>query len=207
MTHHHPIAAKLLELAEPVATDAGLDLVDVQYRREQAGWVVRVFIDRIMNPALGAPPPAISFEDCERISRELGALFDVHDPVPQAYSLEVSSPGLDRPLRTPDHFRRFRGSVMKATLVEGVEGRRNFKGTIVDVDDAPAGAAVRVDVDGRTYALPLDDIDSARLVPDWEAVLGADIREAKAAAKPRRGRHDRPAPGRRSEPPTGDRER
>ena len=108
---HDPVTERLRELAEPVAAGAGYELVDVQYRREQAGWVVRIFIDS---------PLGISFDDCERVSRELSAVFDVHDPVPQAYSLEVSSPGIDRPLTTAAHFQRFAGHEAKVALRSGL---------------------------------------------------------------------------------------
>jgi len=155
----NPTISKLIEIAAPVVTGAGYDLVDIEYRREQVGWVVRVYVD-------GAG--GISFDDCERISRELGPVFDVADPIPQAYSLEVSSPGLDRPLRTPDHFRRCIGSVAKLVLERGIEGRRKFKGELVAVED---DATVVINVDGQVFRLPVGDIDSAKLVPDWDAIM------------------------------------
>jgi ribosome maturation factor RimP len=127
----------------------------------------------------------ISFADCERISRELSAVLDVEDPIAHAYSLEVSSPGLDRPLRTVAHFERFIGEVVKVTLAGGIGGRRNFKGTLVAVSGAAGTTSehdqttseqagqvmMTINVDGTEYRLPFNDIESARLVPDWDALF------------------------------------
>jgi ribosome maturation factor RimP len=125
----------------------------------------------------------ISFEDCERVSRELGAVLDVEDPIGHAYRLEVSSPGLDRPLRTLAHFQRFLGHEVKIKLHDGIDGRHNYKGRLLASNPAaaePAGAraTIVVEVDGKQHELPFDDIESARLVPDWDAIMG------KRAGKP-----------------------
>ena len=109
MTRHDPIADRVLHLAEPVCASSGYELVDVRFVMEQGGWVIRVFIDRV-------DERPVDLDDCERVSRELSALFDVEDPIPHAYSLEVSSPGIDRPLRTAAHFRRFVGATAKITM-------------------------------------------------------------------------------------------
>lgn len=124
----------------------------------------------------------ISFEDCERVSRELGAVLDVEDPIGHAYHLEVSSPGLDRPLRKLEHFQRFVGHEVKIKLHDGIDGRHNYKGKLLavvappaadpDRDPARTGAAILLEVDGKQHELPCDDIESARLVPDWDAVMG-----------------------------------
>lgn len=148
----NPLVDKILELASPPIEAAGYELVALEWKREPGGWVVRVYVDR---------PGGVGHEDCARVSRELSALFDVHDVIPHAYHLEVSSPGLDRPLRTLEHFRRFQGQRAKVRLVHGVEGRRNFTGTISGVVEA-AGKVV-LDVDGREWAIPLDDLDKANL--------------------------------------------
>lgn len=160
------ITAKLFEIAEPVAADAGYELVDLVFVREGTGWVVRVFIDHLDGHAPDGV--LVSFSDCEEMSRELSAVFDVEDPVPCAFTLEVSSPGLDRPLRTAEHFERYVGQVAKVRLSKGTDGRRNFKGTLVGVADG----LVTIDVDGRTYEIPVADVATARLVPDWDAIMG-----------------------------------
>ncbi len=151
---------ELRELIEPVCTSSGYELVELEFK----GGVLRVFIDY--------PPDderSISFEDCERISHELSALLDVEDPIVEKYSLEVSSPGIDRPLRTPEHFRRFVGQEAQVSLRAGLDGRRNFKGTLMEVSNN--GSVVTINVDGKDYELPLADLSSAKLVPNWDALM------------------------------------
>ena len=188
---------KLMEITEPVCAGAGCELVDLLLTQSQSGWVLRVFIDY---PAPAVPEehlvteedvsragipgfvdeagvglPGVGLEDCERVSRELSAVLDVEDPIGQAYNLEVSSPGLDRPLRTLAHFRRFLGQEAKVRLHAGLDARRNFKGRLVAVRQPPEGgeedATIIIDVDGKHQALPFDDIENARLVPDWDALF------------------------------------
>jgi ribosome maturation factor RimP len=138
---------------------AGYELVEIEWKREAGGWVVRLFVDR--------PEGGMSLDDCQRVSHQISPVLDVADVIPQAYSLEVSSPGLNRPLRTVDHFRRFRGEKAKVRLIAGVDGRRNFSGTIVGVpDDAPS--RVVMEVDGKEYTLPIDDLDCANLVYEFD---------------------------------------
>lgn len=169
MTQNTETRRKLIEIALPVCAGAGYELVDIQYVREQAGWVVRVFIDwpqaspdEKLGPGLG-----IDLADCEQMSRQLSAVLDVEDPVPQAYNLEVSSPGVDRPLRTPAHFRRFLGCEARVQMREPKGGRRRYKGALVAADDA----TFTIEVDGTRFTLPVDDVQSARLVPDWDALM------------------------------------
>ncbi len=152
-------------LVEPYVKDAGFDLVEVQSGREPTGWVVRLFIDRPA-PEGGAPDAAmetVSHTDCERVSRDVSAALDVADLIPHAYELEVSSPGLDRPLRRLIDFARFAGHEARIRMTEGVEGRRNFSGQLGGTEDG----LVKIDCDGRTYHLPIGDIAKANLVPDW----------------------------------------
>lgn len=186
------IKAKLLELIAPVCAGSGYELVDLALVREQDGWVLRIFIDY---PA--ATDGGIGLADCEQVSRELGAVLDVEDPLTHAYRLEVSSPGLDRPLRTAEHFRQQLGQNIKARLVHGVEGRRNFKGSIVSVEPAEREATasesaddrtatVTVDVDGQPWKLPVADLESARVVPDWDQLF-KDAAAADRASKAARG--------------------
>jgi ribosome maturation factor RimP len=195
---------KLLHIAEAVCSGAGYDLVDVRFVREQGGWVLQVFID--LPGWLPGQPGGIGFEDCERVSRELGTVLDVEDPIPQAYRLEVSSPGVERPLRTADHFRRFVGQTVKMTLREGVGGRRNFKGTVVGVEpaadaagapDADVDLDVVLEVDGTRYRLPLGDLSSARLVPDWDEVFKTAANLASDPASGHAGDRGSPASGSR----------
>jgi len=162
---------KLLKIADPVCSGAGYELVDLRFVSEPGGWVVRVFIDHSEGSVRADVP--IGFDDCEGVSRELSAVFDVEDPVPHAYRLEVSSPGFDRPLRTTDHFRRCVGERAKVVLSRGVDGRRNFTGTVVGVDAGDGGTVVELEVDGTRFRLPFDDIANAKLVPDWDRLMGS----------------------------------
>lgn len=144
----------------------------------------------------------IGFIDCERVSRELSAVLDVEDPIAHSYELEVSSPGLDRPLRKPAHFQRFVGETARVTLRNGIAGRRNFTGMLVAVNHSSgpiAGktassnaasteeigqeATVLIEVDGTKYELPIGDMASARLVPDWDEVF-AKRRDRKRSLGP-----------------------
>lgn len=180
MNDPRAIRNRLLAIAAPVCAGSGYELVDLDYESGNAGWVIRFYIDH-MPASVGRLAGGISFEDCTTLSRELSAVLDVEDPVPHAYSLEVSSPGVDRPLRTADHFRAQLGQTVKTQLETGLDGRRNFKGRVLRVDDD--GAHVVLDVDGAEFALPLADLDHARLVPDWNALLHGSRKPAGGAPK------------------------
>ena len=153
-------------LAEPYVRDAGFDLIEVQYGREPSGWVVRLFIDAPADAGAGSMPVVakVGLDDCERVSRDVSAALDVADVVPHAYQLEVSSPGLDRPLRRERDFARFAGESARIRLIDGVEGRRNFLGTLRAAKDG----RVEIACDGRSYEILIDDIQKANLVPDWD---------------------------------------
>ncbi|WKZ33876.1 MAG: ribosome maturation factor RimP [Thermodesulfobacteriota bacterium] len=142
---------RIRELAGPVAEGFGLELVDVAYASEYGRRVLRIYIDK---------PGGITVEDCERVSRELSAILDVEDPIPQSYNLEVSSPGLDRPLKTEADFSRFRGRKARIKTREPIEGRRNFKAAI---DEARDGEVLVTDFDGKKFTIAISNIDKARL--------------------------------------------
>jgi ribosome maturation factor RimP len=153
---------KLMGIIEPVCEDAGFELCELTFAREQVGWVLRVYIDHAL-----PDKPGVTFADCERLSKELSAVLDVADPVDCHYSLEVSSPGLDRPLRKITHFQRFIGHEARVKLREPREGRKNFQGVLLSAD--PDDIAMRVD--GKAVHLPPGSIQSAKLVPDWTACM------------------------------------
>jgi len=170
----NPLHTKLINIIEPVLQGAGFELVDVRFILEQGGWVLRVQVDIPLSEVTDlseVPSDRVDLEDCENISRELSAVLDVEDPIQQAYQLEVSSPGIDRPLRTAAHFTHFKGSEAKIQLAVPLHTesgeRRNFKGKLKGVIDDK----VEIDVDGHTFQLAIADIDSAKLVPDWDAVM------------------------------------
>lgn len=187
-----PNRQRLINALEPVCTHAGFELVDLRLVLEQGGWVLRLSIDRPAAPGqAGLPrPDGVSIADCETLSREISAVLDVQDPIPQAFSLEVTSPGLDRPLRTAAHFREFVGAEAKISLAvplmtAGGE-RRNFRGTIKGVVDEPRPQAA-INVDGQEFQLEIDHIDQARLVPDWDAVMRGDNPYLPRATNAKRG--------------------
>jgi len=145
-------------IADRVAASRGLTVWDIQSRRETSGHVVRVFIDR-PGPA-ATPDDSVSIEDCEQVNREMSAILDVEDPLPFAYTLEVSSPGLDRPLRGEDDYRRFAGRMAKVVVREAVDNQKAFEGRLRGVE----GNDVMLEApNGRVHRLPLRLITRARL--------------------------------------------
>ena len=145
-------------IAARVAASYGLEIFDVQYRREGSGMVLRVLIDR---PGPGASAEeSVSVDDCASVSRDLSAIFDVEDVIPTSYTLEVSSPGLDRPLRRPDDYTRFAGRRAKLVMRQPVDGQSYFKGKLGGVD----GRDVLIEAeDGRRHRVPLAVITRANL--------------------------------------------
>ena len=165
---------RLRDAATRVAGTHGLEVFDVQVRRESVGKVLRVIIDRPAPvPVAGAPAPEepVGIEDCQRVSQDLGALLDVEDELTadlgEGFTLEVSSPGLERPLRRAEHFRRSLGRQVKVKTKAPMAGSRTHLGTLAAADDE---GIVLVEGD---YELPiaLTDIASARTVVDWDAEL------------------------------------
>lgn len=152
------VVEQVRALAARVAGTFGLEIFDVQFRREASGMVLRIQIDR-PGPAASAEE-SVGVEDCAHVSRDLSALLDVDDVVPTAYTLEVSSPGLDRPLRRADDYRRFAGRRAKIVMRERVDGQGFFKGKLGGMD----GQDVLIDGDdGRTHRVRLDLITRANL--------------------------------------------
>ena len=141
---------RLIVLIEPLLERLGYELVELECTAGRAHAIVRVFIDK----AAG-----IGVEDCERVSREISALLDVEDPIPSAYTLEVSSPGFDRVLRTRAHFERFAGARVFVELKAPREGRRRYTGTLLSVD----GKGIAVEVDGQRVDVAFEEIGKARL--------------------------------------------
>jgi ribosome maturation factor RimP len=152
------VVERVREAANRVAGGYGLEIFNVQFRREASGMVLRVQIDR-PGPAAHAEE-SVSVQDCANVSRDLSAILDVEDVVPTAYILEVSSPGLDRPLRGADDYRRFTGRRAKLVMRERVDGQGFFKGRLGGVD----GGDVLIDADdGRTHRVPMGVITRANL--------------------------------------------
>ena len=148
---------KLTNLLQPLVEDLGYEFVGLE-RSNPKNPVLVIYIDR---------PDGIAVEDCEKVSREVAALLDVEEPIPGQYRLEVSSPGLDRPLFTLEHFGQFTGEVAQISLFAPQDGRRNYKGQILGTEVGQ----VRIDQDGVEVTLELSNIAKARLVPDYDSIF------------------------------------
>jgi ribosome maturation factor RimP len=145
---------QLWDLLEPVITGLGYELVEIEYQPNPKHGVLRIFIDQ---------PDGIQLDDCQEVSNQVSALLDVEDPIPGHYNLEVSSPGLDRPLNKVEDFERFTGEMVKIKTGMAIDGQRNFKGRLRGIE----GDDITIEFDGKQVSLPLASIEKARLVPDF----------------------------------------
>ncbi len=152
------VVEQVRQIGARIAQSYGLEVFDVQFRREAGGMVLRVRIDR---PGSGATADdSVGVNDCASVSRDLSAVLDVEDVVPTAYTLEVSSPGLDRPLRSDSDYRRFAGRRAKIVMREAVDGQTFFKGRLGGME----GQTVIIDGDdGRPHRVPIGVITRANL--------------------------------------------
>ncbi len=141
------------QIIAPAVEALGYELVGVEYHGGDNG-LLRVYIDH---------ENGISVDDCQAVSHQVSGVLDVEDPIRGHYSLEVSSPGLDRPLFKAQDYERFAGHEVKIKMATMIEGRRNFTGLLKGLEDE----TVIVEVDGEEKCLPLDQVDQARLVPEY----------------------------------------
>lgn len=148
------VSKELEQIIGPTIEAMGYELVGIEYLAQGKHSLLRIYVDS---------DAGITVDDCADVSHQVSALLDVEDPITGQYTLEVSSPGLDRPLFNAGHYERFAGHEVTLRLHAPLEGRRKFKGRIAGVD----GDEVQVDVDGETYHFNLADIDKANLVPEW----------------------------------------
>ena len=171
-------AAEIAALLAPTVRALGLDLLGAEYLPAPGGAVLRLYIDV---PEAEAGERSVGIEDCERASREVSAQLDVADPISGYYTLEVSSPGLERPLFGAAQFARYAGAVAKVALKLPQDGRRRLQGTILRVD----GEQVAFEVDGKELVVDVDNIDKAKLVPDWAALgLAPAMDKSERDARP-----------------------
>lgn len=146
-------ATRIQQLLEPGARALGFEILAVELSGAGRNSTLRVYLDG---------PDGVTLDDCSAVSRQLSAILDVEDPLAGRYALEVSSPGLDRPLTKPVHFRRFVGHKVKIQLTSARDGRRRFSGTLQSADEE----RLALTVDGTTVEVPYADIEKARLVPE-----------------------------------------
>ena len=149
---------KLNELLQPLVEDLGYEFIGLEYNPNPKHSVLRIYIDH---------ENGVGIQDCETVSRETAALLDVKDPIRSRYNLEVSSPGLDRPLFTPAHFSEFTGSEVQINLFAPQDGRRKFSGPILGAGES----SVNIEQDGSEVTLDYDNIAKAKLIPDYEKIL------------------------------------
>jgi ribosome maturation factor RimP len=162
--------AHIREIADRVAASCGVEIFDVQLRREPVGLVLRIFIDRPTRrdesgrPIVERPEDSIGIEECQRVSHDVSAILDVEDALDAAYTLEVSSPGLERSMRDLDDYARFAGRMAKIVVREPVDGQVHFEGRVTGIEDGAVVLAV-----GRTkmVRLPYDRIARGRLAVEF----------------------------------------
>lgn len=146
---------KIEELVTPVISENAMELVDLEFQHEHGQWILRFYIDK---------SGGITLDDCAIMSDRIGQVLDVTDPIPQNYSLEVSSPGIYRPLRKLEDFKKYVGQPVDISLYAPQNGRRNYKGTI----DSVSSETVSILVDGQKHDLSFEGIAKAKLDPDIE---------------------------------------
>ena len=139
----------------PIALNEGMEVVDIEYRRESGGWVLRVILDK---------EGGVTLDDCTWVSQEAGRSLDVEDIIPTSYALEVSSPGLTRPLKTEKDFMKYLHRLVKVKTVDPIENRRQFKGTLLGVSEK----GVEIQAEGRTFQIPLSNVAKANLEVDQD---------------------------------------
>jgi len=152
------ILNKVREIAAPLAAQEGLELIDVELGGPGGRQILRIFIDK---------SGGVSLDDCSSISRAVSAALDVEDPIQGAYDLEVSSPGLDRPLRTPEHFQKFAGKRVRVKTfgpLPECENRKTFVGILQGYDNE----TIVLDVDGRIFRVPHAQVSKANVDPVFE---------------------------------------
>jgi ribosome maturation factor RimP len=149
-----------------VLADLGLECLGVEFNPSHGQSTLRIYLDLLDKSGPDGERREVGIEDCETASRELSALLDVEDPIPGNYVLEVSSPGIDRPLFTAEQFARVCGQEVKVVLKAPLEGRRRLRGMLSSVE----GERITLDAEGKTMEFEHALVESARVVPDWVAL-------------------------------------
>ncbi len=145
------ITAKIINIAESLCESEAMELVHVEYHHEQRGLILRIYIDKL---------GGVTLDDCTLISRQLSDLLDIHIEDNTPYNLEVSSPGLDRPLVKEFDFQKFKGESATIKTAQPVDGQKNFKGILMGISEG----VIKIDMDGRTIMIPHKLIARARLI-------------------------------------------
>ncbi|WP_294946025.1 ribosome maturation factor RimP [Sulfurivirga sp.] len=146
---------RIEQMVKPAIEDLGCEFWGCEYLPVSGHATLRIYIDK---------PEGVTVDDCADVSHEVSGILDVEDPISGAYNLEISSPGVDRPLMNPEHFSRYVGEEVAVRAHEPVLGRRKFKGPLLSADES----GIEILVDGETYAIDYDNIDKANLVPRFD---------------------------------------
>lgn len=160
---HQSLLDELLKLVQPILDDLGFELVDLDYEHEGRDLFLRIFIDK---------SGGVNLDDCAAVSREVGALLEVEDVIEDAYRLEVSSPGMDRPLKRPEDFERFAGERVKVKAKDSIDpdgrghARKTFSGELIGLKNGRV-CIRQLDKKGGEVEIPLTDLIQARLDPEF----------------------------------------
>ena len=146
-----PIAQSVMDLIEPVLEEKGLELVDVEYKKEGPNWILRIFIDK---------EGGVTVADCQKVSHLTGDLIDVEETIKIPFNLEVSSPGLDRSLKREKDFLKFKGKRIRLHSLSPIDNKRKFTGILADFKDQ----IIFIDLDGKPFEIPLSQVAKANLV-------------------------------------------
>ena len=174
---------QLQDLLAPTALALGLELLGIEYLPQPGGSLLRLYIDV---PEAEASERSVGIDECEKMSREVSAVLDVEDPISGNYTLEVSSPGIERPLFTAAQFARFVGESAKVGLKLPQDGRRRLQGRIVAVE----GDTIRFDVDGSPIEVAHSNIEKARIAPDWVAMGFGAAKPGSRGKKAAKGKQE-----------------
>jgi len=156
-------------MIEPVLEPEGIELVDIEFKLEGGRWVLRLYIDT---------PQGVTLDDCELVSRQVGALLDIRDPIEHRYVLEVSSPGINRVLRRERDFRLFAGSPVRIRTRRKLTGRRNFQGILKGMEDS----AIILEVDGARVEIDPENVEKANLDLSEDDLFRKDLRKRAVRA-------------------------
>jgi ribosome maturation factor RimP len=151
------IVDRVHAIADPILFNEGIELVDIEYRRETKGWVLRLYMDK---------EGGVTLDDCTRVSQEVGRSLDVEDFIQTPYNLEVSSPGLTRPLKTEKDFMKYRDHLIQVKTVDPVVNRRRFKGRLLGI----SGNQIEIQSDEGVFQIPFSNVAKANLEIDWDVL-------------------------------------
>jgi ribosome maturation factor RimP len=155
------IVDRVSAIADPILSNEGMELVEIEYRRESKGWVLRLYIDKA---------GGVTLDDCTRISQEVGRSLDVEDFISTPYTLEISSPGLTRPLKKEKDFMKYCNHMVKVNTLDPIENRRKFKGKLLGVSEN----RIEIEMDGGVFQIPLSNVAKANLEINWNTLWEED---------------------------------